>query len=370
MEDSKKLLNQIGLIARGEELLSNNSKFSFTCLATAAIHVVVMICMMRMHLGVMSFYELIIVICYVICGTVFTWRENFERIYVFLFIEIELHSALASLLLGWDWEFMLYTISLISMAFYFSNSIYDNKRATHNALLSSAFVILSYVAMSILTDMIKPVYNITGFESIKTGLRYFNISLAFTLQLIFSYMFVLESKYMTRILERENSKLGNDASYDPLTKLLNRRSMSRYMNEEIDRCENTDERFCIIMTDIDDFKKVNDTYGHDMGDVVLSRIAEIVTEMVREEDFTCRWGGEEFLLLIHGNRNDAGVVAERIRKSVNEEIFTTADKKTFNVSLTLGVSEYQSGRELRTLIEAADKKLYYGKANGKNQVVL
>ena len=87
--------------------------------------------------------------------------------------------------------------------------------------------------------------------------------------LTFSALFALETSYMENLLEKENLKLGIEASYDPLTRLLNRRSMTRYMTDEIEIANDTSGKFCLVMLDIDDFKNINDAYGHVIGDRVL-----------------------------------------------------------------------------------------------------
>jgi diguanylate cyclase (GGDEF)-like protein len=357
-------------VMRGEILMENTVRFRVMSFMTAGVHLIFCICMMIMDVSFLMYYNVAVVCLYLIMGTILVDREEFLKIYLLIYLEIEIHAAVASICLGWNWNFMLYTVALIPAAFYFANALAKEKGHFAYALISSGFVAICYLAVSVITRYVSPVIWVTGHVAVKTFLMYFNVFIAFLLQFVFSYLFVQETKFLATVLEKENRDLGHDASFDPLTKLMNRRSMSKLMEEEAKRCDNTDERFWIIMTDIDDFKRVNDTYGHDIGDVVLQKVAEIVMDVVREGDLTCRWGGEEFLLLIHGNRNDGQIVAERIRQRVAEEIYTTASKKQFSITITLGVSEFQSGRQLRTLIEAADQKLYYGKGNGKNQVVV
>ena len=169
-------------------------------------------------------------------------------------------------------------------------------------------------------------------------------------------------------VENENVKLTEDASVDPLTKLWNRRSLTNAVTEAINTMEHVDV-FSVVMMDIDDFKKVNDTYGHDTGDEVLVSLADIIKQEVRTGDFSCRWGGEEFLLFAHGPRNEVQYVAERILEKLKNTNFDDKKGGSFNVTLTAGVAEFKYGAQLRTVIEAADKRLYYGKTHGKNQIV-
>jgi diguanylate cyclase (GGDEF)-like protein len=127
--------------------------------------------------------------------------------------------------------------------------------------------------------------------------------------------------------------------------------------------------FSIVMMDIDDFKHVNDTFGHDVGDVVLVGLADIIRDEVRAGDYSCRWGGEEFLLFANGPRNEVQSVAERILERLRNTQFEDKKGGTFSVTLTAEVAEFRYGAQLRNVIDAADKRLYYGKTHGKNQVV-
>ena len=192
--------------------------------------------------------------------------------------------------------------------------------------------------------------------------------IAFFLQLVFALLFALENGYMYRLLEKENVKLGEEASYDPLTKLWNRRSLTRAIAEETEHMGREDV-FSVVMMDIDNFKSVNDTYGHDIGDVVLVGLSDIIIDEVREGDYSCRWGGEEFLIFAHGTRNDVSHVAERIRNRLKDVQFDSGRGSNFSVTITAGVAEYRYGAQLRNVIDSADRRLYYGKTNGKNQVV-
>ena len=123
------------------------------------------------------------------------------------------------------------------------------------------------------------------------------------------------------------------------------------------------------MMDIDDFKKVNDTYGHDCGDEVLKYVAGIVSTGVRKNDNVFRWGGEEILVLINADEDRAVAVAERIRHNIEKNIVHYRDDVNVNVTVTIGVSSYKGNKSIQEMMDDADAKLYYGKRHGKNQVV-
>ena len=166
-------------------------------------------------------------------------------------------------------------------------------------------------------------------------------------------------------LENQNAQLDRIACIDALTGLYNRRSMDKFLAAAMS-CPND---FSIIMCDIDDFKKVNDTYGHKSGDKVLQAISKIIVSGLREDDFVCRWGGEEILILISGTSlNPAAMAAERIRSQV-EKMSVDSDGQAIKCTLTIGVAERSEGKSTDDIIALADERLYKGKRSGKNRVV-
>ena len=120
--------------------------------------------------------------------------------------------------------------------------------------------------------------------------------------------------------------------------------------------------------DIDDFKKVNDTYGHDAGDEVLQFVAKTVSCGVKKDDYVFRWGGEEILVLLNTDEEHSLAAAERIRADIAKDAVVYGEAK-IPVTITIGVAPYRHGASIRELMDEADAKLYWGKRHGKNQVV-
>jgi diguanylate cyclase (GGDEF)-like protein len=149
--------------------------------------------------------------------------------------------------------------------------------------------------------------------------------------------------------------------YDPLTGLANRRMMNIHLKELLLNVKRSNKIFFILMLDIDYFKRYNDTFGHEAGDVLLTKIGAIFKKSVRESDLVARYGGEEFLMALSEVQGDSvGTIAERIRKTVEEET---------DVTISLGISNYRKGIEIRDLIKEADSALYKAKGQGRNRVV-
>ena len=364
------IFHTVRQVLSGKQLIDNSNKYRLLCLSAAFIHLIFCIVMGGIGANILCYYNIFIVYFYCFLGIVLTNRKKFRLIMVLFFVAVEFHSALASLLLGWDWGFMLYTVALVPAAFYLANSLTNRNRHVAYSIWISVLVIVSYLAVSIIQPGIKPYYAGLDNSTACLSIRYFNIFIAFALQLAFSALFALESNYMEQLLEKENLKLGTEASYDPLTRLLNRRSMTRYMNDEIEMANDTAGRFCLVILDINDFKNNIDSYGHDIGVKLLVSLADLIKVEVRESDYSCRWGGEEFLLFIHGDKQETYFVADRIRRKLEETTFMNKYDGTFKVTATFGIAEYKSYMPLRTIIDEADEKLYYGKNHGKNQVVV
>lgn len=177
-------------------------------------------------------------------------------------------------------------------------------------------------------------------------------------------------------LEMKNEELNsllvrieNDAMTDFLTGLANRRYMMRRLKVEASAIKRTHVTAMVILADIDNFKMVNDTYGHDCGDSVIKGIAEMLKSIMREEDVKARWGGDEFLLLLPGTDLEYGkVIAEKIRKMVELATFCYQEK-IFSVTLTLGVAALDRDLGVEASIIKADEALYKAKNMSKNCVV-
>jgi diguanylate cyclase (GGDEF)-like protein len=168
-------------------------------------------------------------------------------------------------------------------------------------------------------------------------------------------------------LLEDNSELTRLALTDNLTGLSNRTSMNQILRKEFSRFERHHQRFGIIMLDIDHFKNVNDSYGHDTGDNVLQELASIFENAIRASDFVARWGGEEFLICCTTiEEEDLLPIAETIRKLVATTHFESAGQ----ITASLGCAAIVKGESIGELIKRADVALYEAKNNGRNQSVV
>lgn len=164
----------------------------------------------------------------------------------------------------------------------------------------------------------------------------------------------------------EKLELQNQAHYDQLTKVFNRTYFEQNINEIIQRNTNRKHLTGLIILDIDKFKAVNDTYGHDVGDVVLVELSSYIQSLIRKYDILVRWGGEEFIIVFPIDNADSALsFSEHIRKSIDEKTFEFVKRITCSLGLTI----YKEDEDISSCIKRADTALYDAKKSGRNKVV-
>ncbi|MFJ8262346.1 diguanylate cyclase [Rummeliibacillus sp. NPDC094406] len=166
-------------------------------------------------------------------------------------------------------------------------------------------------------------------------------------------------------------ELENSIIKDELTQIYNRKFMDSQIEKLIKQFERNRESFSIALADLDYFKKVNDTYGHLIGDEVLKGFANLVSSLKREQDFFCRYGGEEFVLIMpQTSVEEAYVLMERLRKAMEKKFFN-ANENRFQVTFSAGVVESTTKNlHPKKILEEADQALYNAKQSGRNQIVM
>jgi diguanylate cyclase (GGDEF)-like protein len=181
---------------------------------------------------------------------------------------------------------------------------------------------------------------------------------------------ILETLAEITAVALKNAMLYDLAITDGLTRLFISRYFHQRLEEEIVRTRRTSLPLSLLMCDLDHFKRVNDTYGHQTGDAVLIAVARQAKSVFREVDIPCRYGGEEFAIILpNTDRAGAQVVAERFREAIAKHAFLTPTGE-HRVTISIGVSAYRLGRTKDELIGEADKALYAAKEAGRNRVVI
>ncbi len=269
-------------------------------------------------------------------------------------IEVILHALLAVYYLGWDSGFHYYLVPMIMFIFF-------NHKHTAVMIIFQAFVIF-FLYMFLYFYTHSAGYSVNVRTDVLNVLNFMNIAINFTALGMLGYYFRIAS-------ETAEHKMEQLASTDQLTRLYNRRKMREVMEAQRIRFNRNGSPFLLVLTDIDHFKKFNDTYGHDCGDYVLQQVSALMKASLREQDTVSRWGGEEFLILLPDTDYEGGMLAvEKLRETIDNKHFHFAEHE-FSVTMTFGVARYEQGDHLDACIKRADEALYTGKQAGRNRVV-
>lgn len=293
-------------------------------------------------------------------------KRGLSLLFVFntIYIEILLYSIVATLLVGIDSGFMLYLIAIIPLGYYAIYSFRDEDKKI-NPMIYVISTVLAFWATRIVFRFVEPVYDYGNIiiDRVMYMINYTAIAIAIV---------VFCSVIVTRVINlEEKQRLQNEAldklsKLDPLTGLSNRRSIQ----ERCKLAELKNETYAIVLGDIDDFKKVNDTYGHNIGDEVLKAVANVFKNAIRSDDIVCRWGGEEILIFIpEASKEQAELVAERILSKIRTMTVETEDHTQIGVTMTMGVAVSVEAKEFIGVAKVADDRLYVGKRSGKNRII-
>lgn len=264
------------------------------------------------------------------------------------------------ILFGWDCGTQHFLFVLLLFSFF--SGYYSAKT---NIVLAT-FYCLTRLGLYSYTRFLTPIYPLNF--RISVTFQVLNTIIIFSLLTLMIYVFSNESIETEKKLVSYNAKIKELASRDPLTKLRNRRSMLEHIDKKIASSEG-DATFCLCLSDIDFFKKVNDTYGHEAGDEVLRVVASALADFMKDKGTASRWGGEEFLLMFDDDNGDEVYIQVEKLRSIIEKTEITYDNKQIPVTMTFGLQEYTSYQPLDYTINNADKKLYQGKQTGRNKVV-
>ncbi len=176
--------------------------------------------------------------------------------------------------------------------------------------------------------------------------------------------FVATGKDITQRIQMEE-QLKQYATTDELTRLSNRRRGNEILDIEIDRVHRYQSSFAVLMIDIDHFKKINDTYGHDTGDQVLQEISKVISLHIRKSDALMRWGGEEFLIVTaHMSKDESIIFANKLKNAVNSYTFDVGT----DITISIGIAICRRDDTKSTLLKRVDKALYKAKNSGRNRV--
>lgn len=327
---------------------------SSCCVLAGVTHFAFGILFYQAHVLPMAHINVASVLVYVLSALLL--RQDRVGLAMILMIgEVAVHAVLAVVAVGWESGFHYYL--LIAIPIYLANQV---NRWPLKITMATA-ISVSYIALDWYWRKAPPVYQMD--LSTLAYLHRFNLV---TTIAILSGLTVL---YVHLITQAE-ARLHELATTDSLTGLMNRRSLLAVLEAEQARRQRQPHDVAIILVDIDHFKKLNDTFGHNMGDWALQAVSEVLKRGVREMDFVARWGGEEFLIILpFADIATAMPVAERLRQGIAELRFPTKGHE-LRVTATLGLSHLGTDEVADIAIQRADAALYKGKHDGRNQVVV
>lgn len=286
-----------------------------------------------------------------------------------MYAEVTLHGLLATLITGWDSAFYLYMMVILALAPYMLFITCSEKVFWRTTFIMGGVTCALYFVLIFVLNFHGPLMSVERGELTPTSVVVMrSVNLFFTTGIIFLFtlIFILEISALIRKLNLTNAQLEYTASHDALTGLYNRNSLRGFLTQ----LKESNESYCVAMGDLDDFKKINDTYGHDCGDAVLRSVAEVIVTMTGERDLACRWGGEEMLIIMYGTREECLSLITGLKEQINS-LGIESGGKPVKVSMTFGFADYTEDGEdnIERLISLVDSRLYIGKKSGKNVVI-
>lgn len=305
------------------------------------------------------------------------------------FVEIVTHAVLCTLFQGVSTFFVVYPLIAMPICMYLLFFYTERKTFVRVSVILVAVTFFVTAAAVIVAEFFGGALPTTlAVLSRKETMVLRTVNIFFSALALFGFTLLFHLE-MNRLLDRlrvSAEKLKYTASHDALTGLTNRRSFWDYF----DGLYGSGEHYNIAMGDLDSFKKINDTYGHGCGDLVLRSVAEILINSTKDDEIACRWGGEEMVMVFIGDRSEALKRLEEIRTRI-ESLSLDYDGLDVRVTMTFGfadsneinraisessISPNESANEIlskrlgvESLISMADKRLYVGKGSGKNVVV-
>lgn len=279
-------------------------------------------------------------------------RKRIVRPAVFLiWLEAFPHAIYGTLMLGWSSGFHYLLLMFVP-------AVVMTSRRRQGALFIGAMVAF-LIALYVVSHAMAPIKPIDA-----KALEFLGIAHFVAFVLMFSWS---TDHYRGQLMHAER-QLQALATSDPLTNLINRRHFTGLAERALSQAERTQQPSCIAMMDIDHFKVVNDTHGHDAGDIALLEIAQLMSSNLRKYNLLSRWGGEEFVLLMpNTNIESARDVLERIRKQIQDSVINLPTN-AIHLTISIGATQLEPGEKLTAALTRADRALYQSKASGRNRM--
>lgn len=340
----------------------DRSFYRLMLILSLSIHILLCLFFYYLQIPLLIIYNVASIILYLLLIIVIEHLRHIARWLILPFLEVIMHTVLCNACLGWGYGFSLYGLMIIPITYNisFSNSKEKNDIMGANIL---AFIDLVVIVVSCLEAK---GFNQYGALTTKDVLHVFSINLIFCVLVIIIYSshFVKEMRKATQILEERNEELHFYAHFDPVTNMRNRYNMPEVFRD----FEKSGQNYCVVLGDIDNYKQINDTFGHICADELLVNLSYVIRQEVRNRGEVCRWGGDEILLLLKMDEKSGYQLVEKIRQSIKNFVLDFEGKKV-TTTITFGFSFSKEEECTEKLISIADRRLYEGKRKGKNVII-
>ncbi len=288
---------------------------------------------------------------------------NRRRAYVAVMMiglaEVIIHAWVATAILGWSSGFHIYVLTLVPLVYFFDPWPLQYRVAS-SIFVAVVYVALAWTAGRLYSEDPRPFV---------LWFRYGNLLFGATILSLLSFFYGKAIGRVQYELQIQNVQLDTLARKDALTGIANRREAQATLDLHHVHLERDGGTFGVLLVDLDHFKKINDTLGHDRGDLVLKHAADSLRRNMRADDFLSRWGGEEFLAILpRADLHGALTVAEKMRLNLQNDVHVKAGTPT-PITCTIGVSVCTGTSVINAVLKDADEALYCGKESGRNRVV-
>lgn len=345
----------MGVIKEHQGFRGHTAYLQLVVLGTV-LHISQTIIFWALSCPMLVIYNIASVIFYL--GMIFLVQKKMYRLAVSLIhVEVCMFTIISTVFGGWGMGLPMYLLAISALVYFCP---FEHKIISY---MFSVGELVIFIFLRIFTYDAVPIYSHVPKEAL-TYIYMYSMVCCFFIVLFAAFSSNLSASVTYQQLRKENEALYSQASHDFLTGLLSRRAFL----EKLDSMER-DKPLVIALADIDDFKLINDSYGHNSGDDVLQAISNIIKSQPAEAFSACRWGGEEFVFLF--NSQDLSLAHSRLLQLHNEigsEKFLFGGK-TVQITMTFGLYKGKPGEDVFSVIDHADELLYKGKASGKNQIV-
>lgn len=326
----------------------------YLCLAA---HIIIAFTFAVLRIYPMLFYNLFSIFFYAVIKATLS-PARYRLIVALVHIEVAFFASFTTVFVGWAAGYSFYLIALCSLVYICP---YKNMYVPYFFSLGE---LLIFIALKLFCDSHRPLHLLPAGAA--TDFVYlFNAAACFGVIIYAALISNLSSVFMKRELMEQNQNLQTLLHHDSLTHLYTR----NYLQQKFDEARQASGSIALAMVDVDDFKKVNDTYGHSCGDYVLFTLATIMQTVSPSRTDIARWGGEEFVLLLYGQtREEALEQIQNLRRAIASYHFHYSDYD-FRITATFGLCFSDENADFTALVNLADERMYCGKKNGKNTVV-